>query len=313
VTLPAATGNDPSASRRYVGRFAPSPTGPLHLGSLVAALASWADARAHAGEWLLRIEDVDRMRSTEAATRSILNQLAACGLHSDRTVLRQSARSERYLAVIERLAAEHRIFACACSRQRLATSPRNAWGEHIYPGFCRTLSLPATAHALRFRAVEPLPITVRDRRHGAISQSVEHEVGDFVLRRADGCYSYQLAVVVDDADQGVTDIVRGDDLLWNTPRQVSLQRALAASMPRYLHLPLVLAANGQKLSKQTLAQPIRLDEALSALRAAWRFLGQIDPGATPNVDSFLAFAGRHWQPRRLPPPAPGPARPIDAS
>ncbi|MFN3630716.1 MAG: tRNA glutamyl-Q(34) synthetase GluQRS [Casimicrobiaceae bacterium] len=289
-----------AARRAYVGRFAPSPTGPLHLGSLVAALASWADARAHGGVWLVRIEDVDTTRASREAERMILGQLAACGLASDGPILRQSERSAHYAVALARLEAQGLVFGCRCSRRMLAQAPINAWGEPIYPGTCAWFGLPLEAHAVRFAAPARGPTRFTDRRHGPVEQDVCAEVGPFVVRRADGCYSYQLAVLVDDADQGVTDVVRGDDLLMNTPRQIALAEALGFPIPRYLHLPLVRAADGQKLSKQTLARPIATDEALPALRAAWQHLGQIDPGRIDGIEAFLRFAAKHWETVRLP-------------
>lgn len=288
---------------RYTGRFAPSPTGPLHLGSLVAALGSWADARAHGGTWLVRIEDVDTTRASREAEREILVQLAACGLVSDGPVLRQSARSPRYAAALAQLASQGVLFGCRCSRRLLEDASINAWGEPIYPGACATLGLPLDRHAVRFALPAQGLTRFTDRRHGPLEQDVRREIGPFVLRRADGCYTYQLAVVVDDADQAVTDVVRGDDLLMNTPRQIVLAEALGVPFPRYLHLPLVRAPDGQKLSKQTLARAVAPDEALPALRAAWQHLGQIDPGPVDGVSAFLRFAATHWSLTRLPPTA----------
>ncbi|MCS6996529.1 MAG: tRNA glutamyl-Q(34) synthetase GluQRS [Casimicrobiaceae bacterium] len=292
----------PQPSYRYVGRFAPSPTGPLHLGSLVAALASWADARAHGGAWFVRLEDVDATRCSKEHARRILRQLAACGLESDAPVWVQSARTRAYQAALERLVATGAVFACACSRRLLEQAPLNRYGERIYPGTCAARRLSFTGHALRLRLPDRALVRCDDRRHGTFEQDVAAEVGAFVLRRADGCFSYTLAVVVDDAEQGVTDVVRGDDLLSNTPRQVLLQRLLALPSPRYLHLPLVRASDGQKLSKQTLARAIAEDEALAALREAWCFLGQIDPGRVTDVAAFLRHAASHWDPARLPTP-----------
>ncbi len=284
---------------RYIGRFAPSPTGPLHLGSLVAALGSWADARAQGGAWLVRIEDVDTTRASREAERVILEQLSACALVSDGPILRQSERSPRYGAAIAELASRSALFGCRCSRRLLEDAPINAWGEPIYPGTCAALALPLDRHAVRF-AVPGRGLTrFIDRRHGPLEQDVRKEIGPFVLRRADGCTTYQLAVVVDDADQGVTDVVRGDDLLMNTPRQIVLAEALGFPIPRYLHLPLVRAPDGQKLSKQTLARAIAPDEALPALRAAWQHLGQVDPGRVDDVPAFLRFAARNWSVNRL--------------
>ncbi len=284
----------------YIGRFAPSPTGPLHAGSLVAALASWLDARAHGGKWLARIEDVDTPRCVPGADHEILRQLAACGLTPDEPPIYQSQRGHLYQAALDQLLAAQAAYPCACTRKdieaALAASgiPRARHGELIYPGTCRTGLAGRDARAWRFHTGFSKAIDVKDnaqsaqnalffiangvpvvqwqdRRLGAQQQSVASEVGDFVLRRADGLWAYQLAVVVDDAAQGITHVVRGEDLTDNTARQILLQQTLNLPTPQYLHTPLVLAADGQKLSKQNGARPIHTDtpsEALQALRHA---------------------------------------------
>lgn len=271
-------------SAGYMGRFAPSPTGPLHAGSLVAALASWLDARAHGGRWLVRIEDVDAPRCVPGADRQILEQLAACGLVPDEPPLWQSTRGAAYRAALERLVAAGWAYPCACTRsdieRKLAeqgrAKPRG--GELIYPGTCRGGLHGRQARAMRMRtsfgdcASEP-EITWHDRRLGAQHQRLCDAVGDFVLQRADGLWAYQLAVVVDDGAQGITDVVRGEDLADNTPRQILLQRALGLPTPRYLHTPLVLGANGEKLSKQNGAAALDLADPLAALREAGAVLG----------------------------------------
>jgi glutamyl-Q tRNA(Asp) synthetase len=285
----------------YVGRFAPSPTGPLHFGSLVAAVASYADARAANGRWLLRIEDVDTTRCTQAADAEILHQLAAYGFVADGQIVRQSERGEIYQTAIARLVEAGKIFACTCTRKVLEPVLRNADGEAIYPGTCRA-SRPATGtHALRLRVSDDVDarVTFTDRACGVITQNVAMEVGDFVLRRADRCYAYQLAVVVDDALQGVTHVVRGADLLLNTPRQIYLQRRLGATTPSYLHVPLVRNSNGEKLSKQTLAHAISMDETVTTLCAAWAFLKQVDVGPVESVDAFWTVAIAAWNPQAL--------------
>lgn len=267
---------------RYVGRFAPSPTGPLHAGSLVAALASWLDARAHGGRWLVRIEDVDRPRCIAGMGEEILRQLAACGLRPDETPRWQHEREAAYAGALQRLRAAGAAYPCACTRQDVERAlqargrPRQRFGERVYPGTCR----PANgglhgrpARAQRFLVGDEAVVDWHDRRLGAQRQDVTREVGDFVLKRADGCWAYQLAVVVDDAAQGITDVVRGEDLADNTARQVLLQRALGVATPRYLHTPLVLAADGHKLSKQNGAAPLDLADPLAALRAAAAVLG----------------------------------------
>ena len=285
----------------YVGRFAPSPTGPLHFGSLVAAVASYADARAAKGQWLLRIEDVDTSRCTKAAEAEILRQLASYGFEVDSEVVRQSERGELYAHAVKQLTDTGSVFACTCSRKMRESAPHNDEGEAIYPGTCRNARHAMAGHSLRLRVTDDGRSLVRftDRACGVISQNVAVDVGDFVLRRADGLYAYQLAVVVDDALQGVTDIVRGEDLLMNTPRQIYLQRALGVATPTYLHVPLVRNVNGEKLSKQTLAAAIRVDAPLETLRAAWAFLKQVDVGRADSVAAFWKAAIAAWNPQIL--------------
>ncbi|MDB5893532.1 MAG: tRNA glutamyl-Q(34) synthetase GluQRS, partial [Rhodoferax sp.] len=252
-------------SHGYRGRFAPSPTGPLHAGSLVAALASWLDARAQGGQWLVRIEDVDTPRCQPGMDVAILAQLAACGLLPDAPPLVQSQRDGIYQAALDHLVSAELAYPCACSRKDI----ENAWarmgrplGRHrelVYPGTCRhgLNGRPARAWRLNVERAAGGEAVVdwHDRRLGPQRQDVAAEVGDFVLRRADGLWAYQLAVVVDDAAQAITDVVRGQDLADNTPRQVLLQRALGLPTPRYLHTPLVLGDNGEKLSKLNGARP----------------------------------------------------------
>ena len=285
----------------YVGRFAPSPTGPLHFGSLVAAVASYADARAANGRWLLRIEDVDTTRCSGVAETEILRQLTAYGFETDGEVVRQSERGEIYEAAIARLADAGHVFACSCSRKMLEGAPRNSEGETIYPGTCRDAERVTGPHSLRLRVHDDGRSNVRfiDRAVGATAQNVASDIGDFVLRRADGCYAYQLAVVVDDAIQGVTDIVRGADLWMNTPRQIYLQRLLGVATPTYLHVPLARNADGEKLSKQTLAQAISVDAPVETLLAAWAFLKQADLGQVKSADAFWRVAISAWNPRIL--------------
>ena len=267
----------------YVGRFAPSPTGALHAGSLVTALASWLDARAHGGQWLVRIEDVDTPRCVPGAAQTILQQLARCGLHSDAPVLWQSQRSAAYQQALDRLLAQNLAYPCGCSRKDVEAAQAVPTARHQaapYPGTCRhglggkavrawRLNVPAVRQALGLPALTAW----FDRRSGPHSQDVAQTVGDFVLRRADGLWAYQLAVVVDDAAQGITHVVRGQDLADNTARQILLQRALGAPTPHYLHTPLVLGTNGEKLSKQNGAQALDLSEPLVALNQAAGVLG----------------------------------------
>jgi len=262
----------------YVGRFAPSPTGPLHAGSLVAALASWLDARAHGGRWLVRMEDLDTPRVAPGAAQMILRQLADCGLVSDEAPVLQSQRGLLYQGALDRLLAQARAYPCACSRRDIelalqAQGRAHRRGEElVYPGTCRDGLRGGAARAWRFK-VPPGVVAWHDRRLGQQQQDVQAEVGDFVLKRADGLWAYQLAVVVDDARQGITDVVRGEDLADNTARQILLQKALDMPTPRYLHAPLVLADNGEKLSKQNGAQPLDTHDAMTALNAAVRVLG----------------------------------------
>ena len=294
------------SSAGYVGRFAPSPTGPLHAGSLVAALASWLDARAHGGRWLVRIEDIDTPRCVPGTDTLILQQLARCGLVSDARVEWQSRRQQRYADAIEQLSARAAVYPCQCSRRQIAahwqalglTKERHA--EWPYPGSCSHLPAealdPTRPHALRLRcgdALAPVVIDWQDRRLGPQAQNLTTCVGDMVLKRADGLWAYQLAVVVDDAAQGVSDVVRGEDLADNTPRQIHLQRQLGLPTPRYLHTPLVLGADGQKLSKQNGAQALDTQRPLAALQAAGQVLGLQVPGDNPA--DWLAAAVLRWR------------------
>ena len=284
----------------YRGRFAPSPTGPLHAGSLVAALASWLDARAQDGRWLVRIEDVDTPRCVPGADHLILQQLADCGLVSDEPVLWQSPRGTIYLQALDRLIARGQAYPCACSRKDIETAlqtsglARERHHAAVYPGTCRPergglAGRPPRAWRLR---VEPGTQHWTDRRLGPQQQDVAAEVGDFVLRRADGLWAYQLAVVVDDAAQSITHVVRGQDLADNTPRQIRLQHALDLPTPGYLHTPLVLGDNGEKLSKQNGAQALDLSEPMVALQAAAATLGL--PEAAGTIQDALATWTKAW-------------------
>lgn len=292
----------------YVGRFAPSPTGWLHAGSMVAALASWLDARAHGGRWLVRIEDVDGPRCIAGAEDAILRQLADCGLHPDAPPVRQSDRGALYAQALERLHAAGLAYGCRCTRREIAQAlqarglGRERHGDLVYPGTCRPGG-PQPVPWPEARAVRLLTcaddgrntvIDWHDRRLGAQRQNVSQEVGDFVLRRADGLWAYQLAVVVDDAAQGVTDIVRGEDLADNTPRQILLRRHLGLPQPRHLHTPLVLAADGQKLSKQNGAAPVDTGRPAEVLAAAARALG-LDLSESLSADAVRTEALRQWR------------------
>jgi len=288
----------------YTGRFAPSPTGLLHPGSLVAALASWLDARAHGGQWLVRIDDVDTPRCVAGAGQAILQQLAICGMASDSPVLWQSQRSHAYQNALDTLIAKGWAYPCGCSRKEIETvldaAQGQTLGRHqaaVYPGTCRhglkrktartwRLDVQAAQTALGLDTVTPW----QDRRLGTQQQNVSQEVGDFVLRRADGLWAYQLAVVVDDAEQGITHVVRGEDLADNTARQIVLQLALGLPTPNYLHTPLVLGDNGEKLSKQNGAMALDLQHPLLALNAAAQALGlPAMPEPTPIGQALV-----HW-------------------
>ena len=285
---------DPAPAIPYRGRFAPSPTGPLHFGSLLAAFGSWLLARHAAGEWLVRIEDLDPPREVPGATRSQLDTLAAFGLVPDRPPVRQSERHDLYQAALQHLLADGAAFPCPCSRSELAAS------DGIHRACVATTA--RTRPAYRLRVADGTTIAFDDRLQGRIEQDIAREVGDFVLLRADGLWAYQLAVVVDDADQGITEVVRGADLLDSTPRQILLQRALGLPTPRYLHLPLVLDAQGHKLSKSSAALPVDPADPLPALRLCWRLLGQapsVVNGAT-GIEEMLHRTQKHFDPRLMP-------------
>lgn len=309
------------AASGYVGRFAPSPTGPLHAGSLVAALASWLDAKAHDGQWLVRIEDVDDQRCKSGAVHTILQQLAACDLHPDQPPVYQSQRGSLYQSALDQLIAQSQAYPCACSRQDIQAAlaargqQRARHGELIYPGTCRSGLNGRKARSWRFLStfypsIRPVSQQIRaqlapafianqtqwkDRLLGLQSQNVSAVVGDFVLKRADGPWAYQLAVVVDDAAQGITHIVRGQDLLDNTARQILLQRALGLPEPQYLHTPLVLGVNAEKLSKQNGAQALDISHPLYTLAEAGRSLQLICDASTPAA--WLQQAVGQWAAR----------------
>ena len=325
--MPAgATNEATSVGATYTGRFAPSPTGPLHAGSLVAALASWLDARAHQGQWLVRIEDVDGPRCVAGAGETLLRQLADCGLLPDAPPVWQSQRSALYQQALDALVSAKLAYPCGCTRQDIARAladaghERQRHGELIYPGICRNGLKGRTARAWRFlteknasklpiaqaaRAqaamnsvailqTDAAPVIWHDRLLGPQSQHVNREVGDFVLKRADGLWAYQLAVVVDDAAQGITHVVRGEDLADNTARQILLQRALGLSTPSYLHTPLVLGANGEKLSKQHGAQALDTCDPVAVLNQAAALLG-LPPQTGQNRADALAMWVAAWK------------------
>jgi glutamyl-Q tRNA(Asp) synthetase len=297
----------PAAAGGYVGRFAPSPTGPLHAGSVAAALASWLDARAHGGRWLVRIEDVDTPRCLPGADAEILRQLTACGLVPDEAPVWQSRRGALYAVALERLHAAGLAYGCRCTRREIALAQtalghdRTRHGELVYPGTCRPGGAQpvawAEAPAVRLLTVAPdggdVVIDWTDARLGPQRQNVTREVGDFVLRRADGLWAYQLAVVVDDAAQGVTHVVRGEDLADNTPRQIGLQQCLGLPTPRYRHTPLVRDAQGEKLSKQTGAPAVAVERPVEVLRAAAAALGLAVPWCA-DVNAVLQASLAAW-------------------
>ena len=310
----------------YIGRFAPSPTGPLHAGSLVAALASWLDARAHGGTWLVRIEDTDTPRCLPGMDDIIFLQLADCGLLPDEPPVYQSQRGDLYTQALDQLIASGQTYPCACTRQDIANAlaaagqPHKRHGEVVYPGTCRAGLNGKKARSWRFLTLfsekkspasqqtraRPAPELIAhqtlnwpDRRLGQQAQDVGREVGDFVLQRADGLWAYQLAVVVDDAAQGITHIVRGEDLADNTARQILLQRALGLPQPRYLHTPLVAGADGDKLSKQNGAQAVDTRDPVLALQRAGGVLGITVYPATNSAAAWLQQAIPAWRNQHL--------------
>ena len=288
-------------NKPYIGRFAPSPSGPLHAGSLVAAMASYLDARWHGGTWLIRIEDIDEGRSVPGAAEGILQLLAALGMEHDGDIVWQSRRKHLYTAAAARI--ERDTYPCGCNRREIADSRIGVApdGSAIYPGTCRHGLGPGRAmRSLRVRV--PVAgedaITFVDRFAGPVTQHLARDAGDFVLKRADGFWAYQLAVVVDDIDQGVTDIVRGADLLDSTPRQIHLQRLLGAPTPRYLHVPVVRNSNGEKLSKQTGALAVTAGDAPAAIGVLMEtaaFLGlALDGPAPESIEAFWRAAIPAW-------------------
>jgi len=289
----------------YVGRFAPTPSGPLHDGSLVAALASWLDARAHGGRWLVRVEDLDTPRNELGAEQIILGQLAICGLVGDDEPLVQSARIAAYEEALVQLAEAGRVYPCGCSRreveQVLVTLGflQERDEERVYPGTCRAGLGGKPARSMRVLTVlgsEDITIRWTDRRLGRQRQNLTREVGDFIVKRADGIFAYQLAVVVDDAFQGITHVVRGEDLADNTPRQIHLQRLMGLPEPVYLHTPLVMGIDGHKLSKQNGASALDVSDPVAALQGAAAAL-QLPRIEALSVSEWLSAATRAWAAR----------------
>ena len=300
------------------GRFAPSPTGELHAGSLVAALASWLDARALKGEWWVRMEDVDGPRCIAGAAANILHQLSLCGLHSDSEVIYQSHRNTLYEQALHRLIAKGLAYPCACTRKEIEEQQATlglSLERHksaVYPGTCRNGLHDKPARAWRFNVLKwselrgSPEVNWTDRRLGPQSQNVQEEVGDFVLKRADGMWAYQLAVVVDDAAQGITHVVRGEDLTDNTARQYLLQEALGYEHPHYLHTPLVLGDNGEKLSKQNDAKALDLSSPQAvclAMQSAASALGlstlTLPASNSAGLDLALGTWSQEWAQRYL--------------
>ena len=285
----------------YIGRFAPSPTGPLHAGSLLAALASWLDAQAHDGQWLVRIEDIDTPRCKPGADLEILRQLSLCGLVSDRPVCWQSQRGTAYQSALDTLLVKGRAYPCACSRSEISQTILSLGrgvqsnNAHVYPGTCRQGLSERKPRAWRLQLPSSADAQVRweDARLGSQMEQVDETVGDFVLKRADGLWAYQLAVVVDDAAQGVNHVVRGEDLVASTARQILLQRALGLSTPKYHHIDLLRDAQGRKLSKQDGAAA--LVPGYAAVSAAARNLGLQPVGAT--LSEVLNHAAQQWRTR----------------
>jgi glutamyl-Q tRNA(Asp) synthetase len=287
---------------RYRGRFAPSPTGPLHFGSLVAAVGSFLEARAHGGEWLVRMEDLDPPRVVPGAAADILRTLESCGMEWEGPVACQSARSDAYHAALHRLRQAGRVYPCGCSRREIADSALAGTEGPIYPGTCRGGLAPSRASRAWRLDTRGAAVEFEDALQGRITCRLEEEYGDFVLYRADRVYAYQLAVVVDDAEQGITDVVRGADLLGSTPRQIYVQQLLGLNPPRYMHLPIVVNDRGEKLSKQTFATPVDATRPLPALVAALSFLGQQPPLdlARATVKDLWVWAGKNWALDRVP-------------
>lgn len=299
----------------YIGRFAPSPTGPLHFGSLIAAIASYCDAKSHGGKWLVRMEDLDKPREMQGAASTILRQLGSFGFEWDGEITYQSQRTVLYDNALEKLKINGHIYPCTCSRKEIADSATSSGIEGvIYPKTCYKKWLQNTAretHAFgshmdtgsqRIHVEDAIKIDFLDATQGQISQHLASSIGDFILRRADGFFAYQLAVVVDDAEQGITHIVRGADLLASTPRQIHLQQLLGLPTPNYAHVPVAVNNAGEKLSKQTLAKPIDAQLAAPQLVSAMQFLGQQAPAelAQNALTDIWLWAIKNWQLSQVP-------------
>lgn len=289
------------SSTGYIGRFAPSPTGPLHFGSLLCAAASFLQARSQAGKWQLRIEDLDTPREQPGASSEILQCLEDYGLTWDGPVVYQSKRQKHYQQALDTLAKIGKTYPCACSRKMLYRDPQYA-ANPIYPGTCRDgIAKGKTALTIRLRTEDPL-IEFNDAIFGAFTQSISQQVGDFILRRGDGLIAYQLAVVVDDAAANITEVVRGADLLDNTPRQIYLQQLLGYCSPNYLHVPIITNQLGQKLSKQSHAPGIESTAVISTLCQVLRLLGQQPPEnlVDGRIDELWEWAVANWRLEAVP-------------
>ena len=286
----------------YRGRFAPSPTGPLHFGSLVAAVGSYLEAKSRRGEWIVRIENLDPTREIAGASGQILNTLQALGMEWDSEVIYQKERYKTYQAALAVLERQHLVYPCVCSRKEIADSTITGIDGPIYPGTCRGRFLHDQCPGARRIRTDNRLIQFEDSLQGLILHRLHSDIGDFVLRRADGVFAYQLAAVVDDAEQGVTHVVRGRDLLNSTSRQIYLQQLLGYPTPSYLHLPVVVNARGEKLSKQTCAAPLDVSDPMPQLMMAIRFLGQAPPAELigSDVSSFWKWATEYWKPGKIP-------------
>ncbi|OJY08293.1 MAG: tRNA glutamyl-Q(34) synthetase GluQRS [Nitrosospira sp. 56-18] len=284
----------------YIGRFAPSPTGPMHFGSLVTAVGSYLEARSRHGKWLVRMENLDAAREAPGASEEILRMIEALGMEWDGKLMYQNQHDAAYRAALCALENCGLVYPCLCSRKEIADSSIRGIEGPIYPGTCRAGSDKGQTGARRLKT-DNNPIEFTDALHGRMQQRLESDVGDFVLRRADGVFAYQLAVVVDDAAQGVTHVVRGEDLLNSTPRQIYLQRLLGYSTPLYMHLPVVTNARGEKLSKQTGAAPLDASRPIPQLMEALRFLGQMPPAelVRANVKTLWEWAISSWKPEAI--------------
>jgi glutamyl-Q tRNA(Asp) synthetase len=285
---------------KYIGRFAPSPTGPLHFGSLLAATASYLDAKSHQGKWLVRMEDVDRQREVAGAAAQILSTLEAFGFEWDGAVLYQSKRDEAYQAALETLKQAELAYPCGCSRKEITETAHFGSYGPIYPGVCRD-GLPAGKQARAWRIkTDSHKVIFADRIQGQQLFNLAEMSGDFIIKRADDLFAYQLAVVVDDAMQGITHIVRGADLLDSTPRQIHLQQQLGFSQPSYAHIPVAVNQQGEKLSKQTHAEAIAPAQKITLLKQAFAFLGLTPPSEAMSLDELWQFAIVNWNIGQVP-------------